>query len=154
MMLGKKPILVSLQCIFKEHHLRNMNYDFRSQTDCELGPIYTTGYGLRSSNYFAPKIWNIVPIGIRNFDSLSGFTTKKKSWKHVTCPCNLCRTLQVKQDILINEGLLLNMYISSLTYFNYSVVTEAVTERNFLKMYAPSKLIDSLSNTCEGFVFW
>ena len=52
-------------------NLRNINYDFRSQTDFELGPIYTTAYGVRSLQYFAPKIWNIVPIDIRDSDSLS-----------------------------------------------------------------------------------
>ena len=64
-------------------NLRNINYDFRSQTDFQVGPIYTTAYVLRSLKYFAPKIWNIVPIDIRNSDSLSEFT---KSWKPVTCP--------------------------------------------------------------------
>ena len=73
-------------------NLRNINYDFRSQTDFELGPIYTTAYGLRSLKCFAPKIWNIVPIDIRNSGSLSEFTAKIKSWKPVICPCNLCRT--------------------------------------------------------------
>ena len=73
-------------------NLRNIKYDFRSQTDFELGPIYTTDYGVQSLNYFAPKIWNIVPIDIRNSDSLSEFAIKIKSWKLVTCPCNLCRT--------------------------------------------------------------
>ena len=47
-------------------NLRNINYDFRSQADFELGPIYTTGYGVRSLKYFAPTIWNVVPIDIRN----------------------------------------------------------------------------------------
>ena len=73
-------------------NLKNINYDFRSQTDFELGPIYTTAYGVRYLKYFAPKIWNIVPIDIKNSDSLSKFTTKIKSWKPVTCPCNLRRT--------------------------------------------------------------
>ena len=73
-------------------NLRNINNDFCSQTDFELGQIYTTAYGLRSLKYFAPKIWNIVPTDIRNSDSLSEFTTKIKSWKPVTYPCNLCRT--------------------------------------------------------------
>ena len=73
-------------------NLRNINYDFRSQTDFELGPIYTTTSDVRSLKYFAPKIWNIVPIGITNSDSLSEFTTKIKSLNPVTCPCNFCRT--------------------------------------------------------------
>ena len=65
-------------------NLRNIDNDFRSQTDFQLGPIYTTGYGLRSLKNLSPKIWNIVPIDIRNSDSLSEFTTKIKSWKPVT----------------------------------------------------------------------
>ena len=83
---------LSNQVMSELFNLRNINYDFRSQTDFELGPIYTTAYGVRSLKYFAPKIWNIVPIDIRNSDSLSEFTTKIKSWKPVTCPCNLCCT--------------------------------------------------------------
>ena len=81
---------------------RNISYDFRSQTDFELGPIYATAYGLRSLKYFAPKIWNVVPIDIRNSGNLSEFTTKIKSWKPVTCPCNLCRTF-VSQVLYIDQ---------------------------------------------------
>ena len=73
-------------------NLRNINYDFRSEIDFELGPIYTTVYEVRSLKKFAPKIWNIVPTDVRNSDSLSEFTTKINSWRPVTCPCNLCRT--------------------------------------------------------------
>ena len=57
---------LSNQVMSELFNLRNINYDFRSQTDFELGPIYTTGYGVRSLKYFAPKIWNAVPIDIRN----------------------------------------------------------------------------------------
>ena len=83
---------LSNQVMSELFNLRNINYDFRSQTDFELGSIYAIAYGVRSLKYFAPKIWNIVPIDIRNSDSLSEFTTKIKSGKAVTCPCNLWRT--------------------------------------------------------------
>ena len=83
---------LSNQVMSELFHLKNINFDFRSQTNFELGPIYTTAYGLRSLKYFAPKTWNIVPIGIKNSDSLSEFTTKIKSSKPLSCPCNLCRT--------------------------------------------------------------
>ena len=45
------------------------------------------------------------------------------------------------------------LYVS-LVHFNYFVVTKAATERCFLNMAAPNKLIKSLRNTCEWFVFW
>ena len=84
---------LSNQVMSELFNLRNINCCFRSQTDFELGPICTTAYGLRSLKYFAPNICNIVPIDIRNSDSLSEFTTKIKSWKPVTYPCNLYRSL-------------------------------------------------------------
>ena len=84
---------LSNQVMSELFNLKYINHDFRSQADFELGPIHATAYGLRSLKYFAPKIWNFVPIDIfRNSGSLSEFTTKIKSWKPVTCPRNLCRT--------------------------------------------------------------
>ena len=85
-------------------NLRNINYDFRSQTDFELGPICIAAYGLRSLKCFALKIWNIVPIDIRNSDSLSEFATKIKSWKLVTCSCNLCRTKIFSNKAIFDEA--------------------------------------------------
>ena len=82
---------LSDQVMSELFNLRDINVNFHSQTDFEVGPIYTTAYGLRSFKCFAPKIWNILPIDVRNSDSLSEFTTKIKSWKLLTCPCNLCR---------------------------------------------------------------
>ena len=70
--------------------LRNIEYNLRSQTNFSLGAVYTTNYGLRSSRYFAPKIWNMIP-DIRNVNNLSDFTLKIKSWTPDGCPCNLFR---------------------------------------------------------------
>ena len=75
---------LSNQVMSELFNLRNINDDFRSQTDFELRPIYTTAYGLRSLKYFASKIWNIVPIAIRNSDNLSEFTIKIKSWNYMS----------------------------------------------------------------------
>ena len=69
---------LSNQVMSELFNLRTINYDFRSQTDFELRPTYTTAYALRSLKYFAPKIWNIVAIDIRISDSLSEFTIKIK----------------------------------------------------------------------------
>ena len=86
--------LLSIELYEVKHNSSNqvMSELFNSQTDFELGLIYTTAYVLWSLKYFAPKIWNTVPIDIRNSDGLSEFTTKIKSWRPVTCLCNLCCT--------------------------------------------------------------
>ena len=68
---------LSNQVMSEMFNLRNINYGFRSQTDFELGPIYTTAYGVRSVKYFAPKIWNIVPINIRNSESFRMYYQNK-----------------------------------------------------------------------------
>ena len=76
-LFNHKKTLPNLKCeILKSHS----NFFFATyvltflqrapQTDCELRLIYTTAYGLRSLKYFALNIWNIVPIDIRNSDSL------------------------------------------------------------------------------------
>ena len=69
---------LSNQVMSELFNLRTINYDFRSQTDFELRPTYTTAHALRSLKYFAPKIWNIVAVDIRISNSLSEFTIKIK----------------------------------------------------------------------------
>ena len=37
-------------------------------------------YGLKSLRYLAPKIWDIIPLEIRNAGSLTEFIMNIKSW--------------------------------------------------------------------------
>ena len=101
-------------------NLRNINYDFRSQADFELGPIYTTTYGLRSLKYFAPKIWNIVPIDIRNSDSLSEFSTKIKFWKPVMSMqfiSYFCRSSRIYRLMKVSYSICIHILSLILTIF-------------------------------------
>ena len=109
---------LSNQVMSELFNLRNINYDFRSQTDFELGPTYTTAYGLRSLKYFAPKIWNIVPTEIRNSDSPSEFTTKIKSWKPVTCPVTcpyFCRSSRIYRPMKVSYSMCIHILSLILT---------------------------------------
>ena len=72
-------------------NLRNIDYNLRSQTDFKQGPVNTVNYGLKSLRYLAPKIWDIIPLEIRNAGSLTEFITNIKSWIPKHCPCTLCR---------------------------------------------------------------
>ena len=72
-------------------NLRNIDYNLRSETDFKQGPVNTVNYGLKSLRYLAPKIWNIIPLEIRNSSSLTEFTTNIKSWILKHYPCTLCR---------------------------------------------------------------
>ena len=42
--------------------------------------------------HLGPKVWSIVPIEIKETNSLKEFKKKIKSWKVSNCPCKLCRS--------------------------------------------------------------
>ena len=69
-------------------NLKNIAYNLRSQAAFKQGPVNTVNYGLKSLRYLAPKIWDIIPLEIRNAGE---FTTNIKSWIPMHCPCTLCR---------------------------------------------------------------
>ena len=60
--------------------LANIDYYLRSQTDFKQGPVNKVNYGLKSLRYLAPKIWNIIPLEIRNSSSPAELITNIKSW--------------------------------------------------------------------------
>ena len=60
--------------------LANIDCYLRSQTDFKQGPVNKVNYGLKSLRYLAPKIWNIIPLEIRNSSSPAKLITNIKSW--------------------------------------------------------------------------
>ena len=72
-------------------NLRNIDYNLHFQTDFKQGSVNTVNYGSKSLRYLAPKIWDIIPLEIRNAGSLTEFITNIKSWIPKHCPCTLCR---------------------------------------------------------------
>ena len=82
---------LSVHLMSEIFNLRNIDYNLHSQTDFKQGPVNTVNYGLKSLRYLAPKIWNIIPLEIRNSGSLTEFITNIKSWIPKHCPCTLCR---------------------------------------------------------------
>ena len=47
--------------------------------------------GLETLRCFGPKVWDMIPIELRNMDSLLLFKTKIKNWIPSNCPCRLCK---------------------------------------------------------------
>ena len=48
-------------------------------------------FGTENLRALGPKIWNIIPLDIKNSASLAIFKQKIKSWTPVNCPCRLCQ---------------------------------------------------------------
>ena len=41
--------------------------------------------------YFGPKIWEIVPLELKELTSVVAFKKGIKEWKRENCPCRLCK---------------------------------------------------------------
>ena len=74
--------------IFKK---RTLTYNLRSQTDFVRDCVNTQRYGLNSLSYFAPKVWDMIPLEIKNINSLQKFKTEIRKWAPGNCSCYLCR---------------------------------------------------------------
>ena len=74
--------------IFKK---RTLTYNLRSQTDFVRDCVNTRRYGLNSLSYFAPKVWDMIPLEIKNINSLQKFKTEIRKWAPENCSCYLCR---------------------------------------------------------------
>ena len=52
----------------------------------------TKRYGTDTLRSLGPKIWNSLPIEIRNTSEISTFKILIKTWSGVSCKCNNCKT--------------------------------------------------------------
>jgi len=86
-----KDIQNSSTGVFKELLIPNIRPINRSNADFQIPSINSVLMGQNSLRYFAPLIWNTIPLDIRNLKSLKLFESKIKTWKPVDCPCRLCK---------------------------------------------------------------
>ena len=74
--------------------LRNApHYNLRHTSHFSTDPIHSAYNGTESASYLGPKIWKQIPAEIKNKDYLDGFKKEIKKWKHIECPCRICKTL-------------------------------------------------------------
>ena len=52
---------------------RALPFNLRSQTDFARSFVNTNRFGLNSLRYFASKVWNIIPLDIKNASNLHTF---------------------------------------------------------------------------------
>ena len=68
------------------------HYHLRHTSQFLIEPIHSVFNGSESASYLGPKIWEQIPIEIKNKDSLISFKKEIKKWKPLNCPCRLCKT--------------------------------------------------------------
>ena len=80
---GKAPVFLSeLFCD------QNSGYEMRDNQKMVLPDYNTVTYGKNSFSYMGAKLWNLVPLGIKNSPSLSTFKSTITKWL-MTCKDNV-----------------------------------------------------------------
>ena len=67
-------------------------YNLRHQNDFRVPFVRTVKHGSESISYLGPKIWNILPVDLKQLDSVGKFKNSIKTWVPENCPCRLCKT--------------------------------------------------------------
>ena len=68
------------------------HYHLRHTSQFLIEPIHSVFNGSESASYLDLKIWEQIPIEIKNKDSLISFKKEIKKRKPLNCPCRLCKT--------------------------------------------------------------
>ena len=72
--------------------IKEPHYNLRSEAShFKRENVKSTYYGIQSVRHLGPRIWNIAPQNIREYNSLNEFKSLIKFWKPNTCPCRLCK---------------------------------------------------------------
>ena len=69
---------------------RSISYNLRSQTDFIRSNASTSQYGLNSMRCFASKVWQMIPVEIKNSVSIESFKEKIRKWEPSSCYCKFC----------------------------------------------------------------
>ena len=70
---------------------RLIKYNLRTQTDFFRNSVNSSKYGLNSIRFFASKVWQMVPMEMKNLKSLEDFKNKIRKWEPDGCDCKLCK---------------------------------------------------------------
>ena len=70
----------------------NTTYNTRNKRKFHSRAIKSVTFGSETLSHLAPKIWELVPVEIKNVESVACFKRAIKKWKPTNCPCRLFRT--------------------------------------------------------------
>ena len=67
-------------------------YNLRRNNTFERRQVHSVYHGTESLSFLGPKIWDLVPLELKQLESLEVFKLKIKKWIPFECSCRLCRT--------------------------------------------------------------
>ena len=58
----------------------------------EKPQVHSAYHGTELLSILGLKIWDLVPVELKQLESLDSFKSKIKNWIPSECPCRLCKT--------------------------------------------------------------
>ena len=58
----------------------------------EKRQVHSVYHGTESLSFLGPEIWDLVPVKLKQSESLDSFKLKIKNWVPFECPCRLYKT--------------------------------------------------------------
>ena len=81
--------LISMNEIFT--FLKKDTYNLRSGKHFGRVNVHSTQYGKEAISNLGIKIWNLVPVHMKDLKALSTFKNQINKWIPKECPCYLCK---------------------------------------------------------------
>ena len=72
---------------------RLIKYNWRTHSDFFRNSVNSSKYGLNSIRFFASKVWQMVPMEMKNLKSHEDFKNKARRRRPDGCECKLCKDL-------------------------------------------------------------
>ena len=79
---------------------RNISYNLRRGNDAQLPKVRTTSFGIESIAYLGNKLWQLLPLEVKQSNTLPIFKKRIRCWKGDKCNCRLCKTYIPKVGFL------------------------------------------------------
>ena len=71
---------------------KTSSYNLRRNGTFEKRKLHSVYHGTESLSSLAPKIWDLVPVELKQSETLYSFRLKIKNWVPFECPCRICKT--------------------------------------------------------------
>ena len=67
-------------------------YNLRRNDTFEKRKVHSVYHGTESLSFLGSKIWDLVPVELKQSEALYSFKLKIKNWVFFECPCRICKT--------------------------------------------------------------
>ena len=68
------------------------SYSLRRNDTFEKRKVHSVYHGTESLSFLGPKIWDLVPVELKQSEILYSFKSKIKNWVLFECSCRICKT--------------------------------------------------------------